>query len=109
MTPSVMTDRAIIFQMMKFGYEPHKDIVDFNSLYNDVCENKQFCRWVTELVYGEPYDWLNCISRSYVHVWMGERCPIWARHWHVLLSVILSGNWRAWKLEYLQNHNLQNS
>lgn len=99
-SPDFMTELAIMRQMQKFEYVPKNNPTTFPALFDDLCDNCQFRKWICELVPEE----IGCKENSNfdaehrvkIHLWIGERTPVWTKRWNILLSIIASGTWNEW-------------
>lgn len=100
-SPDFMTELAIMRQMKKFGYDPTVNCpTTFPALFDDLCNNCQFRRWIGELVPeeigGGENPKFDAEQRAKMHLWIGERTPVWTKRWNILLSIIASGMWNEW-------------
>ncbi len=103
------TADLIVFQTKDFGYDPRiHNPTDFRTLYDDLCNNIEFCTWVRYLMSNRTiildsssqYPYFDNVEKNKIHEWMSENNPVWSKRFNILLSVICSGTWDKWDQAY---------
>ncbi len=98
------TEYLIVMEAKRFGYDPRiNNPKTFNELYEDLCANDSFRRWLNGIIeptYRLSEEPLLRQTQIYeAHEWMSNHSPVWSRRFHILLSVIVSGNWDDYSAE----------
>ncbi len=106
----ITTELAVVMHVVRFGYDPAlNNPRDFSGLFADLCCNPGFREWILMVAAGLPGVAPGCPVdkqlQSKIHTYMGEQTPVWAKYWHILLSVILSGSYQDYII-YASNHGL---